>query len=365
MAVLQPQEAVGTPLAPPQPAPPLTAAQLALGPRLTPEKILYVYDPAEWEAFIRECAHYADHGYQEVVQFGAANDRGIDIAGFYSPDGFKGTWDCFQCKHYDKAIAPGVFWPELVKLILGHKAGHFTMPTAYYIAAPRGCGPTLAQYFQNATEMKDAFLNELEDGSNLIDGLTTEDIQFLRDMADALDYSTFHGLGVDYLVEVHAQAPTHLARFGGALPDRPPIGDPPAIPDDSELNYVNKLLHVYSERYPDVAFDVDAAHSDLRTAEHFPRQREAFYSAEALARFAEDAVPPGTFEALKDEIWHGVIEQSEAQHANGFERLTAVLQSSTQVAITVNALISVTDGRDRKGICHHLANEDRLTWVQP
>jgi hypothetical protein len=95
----------------------------------------------------------------------------------------------------------------------------------------------------------------------------------------------------------------------------------------------------------------------------FLRQRERFYYAEALRNFARDTVPEGTFESLQDEIYYGVVEICEGLHANGFERMKATIAHATQIAATSNPLAPATKTQDRQGICHQLANDDRLTWV--
>jgi hypothetical protein len=100
------------------------------------------------------------------------------------------------------------------------------------------------------------------------------------------------------------------------------------------------------------------------TSEHYPRQREAFYSAEALRLFARDSVPAGTFEALQADLYDGVVEVCEGD-GPAMERLQRVLAAAAQAQVTSSPLLSVLYLRDRKGICHQLANEDRLLWVKP
>jgi hypothetical protein len=94
------------------------------------------------------------------------------------------------------------------------------------------------------------------------------------------------------------------------------------------------------------------------------KQREYFYCAETLRLFYRDKVPPGTFENLQQEVEEGVIEVHDADHTHGYDRLQAVLSRSQTISLTSNALISVWQSRDKKGICHQLANEDRLRWCQ-
>jgi hypothetical protein len=98
--------------------------------------------------------------------------------------------------------------------------------------------------------------------------------------------------------------------------------------------------------------------------DHFLRQREAFYQAESLRVFARDTVPPGTFESLQDDIYDGVIDTHDAGHADGYARVCEVTKAARELQITSNALISCTKPKDRDGICHHLANEDRLQWTK-
>jgi len=97
---------------------------------------------------------------------------------------------------------------------------------------------------------------------------------------------------------------------------------------------------------------------------HFGRQREAFYHAESLRVFARDTVPEGTFESLQDEIHSGVIDICDANHADGYERVKEVTQAARELQLTSNALLTRAKTKDRDGICHQLANEDRLLWTK-
>jgi hypothetical protein len=106
------------------------------------------------------------------------------------------------------------------------------------------------------------------------------------------------------------------------------------------------------------------ASTHSQTDHHYLRQREAFYSAEALRVFARDSVPEGTFSALQNEVLDGVIETCDRRYRDGFERLSYVLTAAGSLHLTASALITVTEQRDRKGICHQLANDDRLIWVK-
>jgi hypothetical protein len=97
---------------------------------------------------------------------------------------------------------------------------------------------------------------------------------------------------------------------------------------------------------------------------HYDRQRVLFYSAESLRNFARDRTPPHTFGCLQDDIYHGVIDVCEAAYADALERLRATVSTAGRVDVSGNALVGVTRVADKQGICHQLANDDRLTWTK-
>jgi len=76
-------------------------------------------------------------------------------------------------------------------------------------------------------------------------------------------------------------------------------------------------------------------------------------------------VPEGTFEALQDDLHRGVVEVEQAPHPSGMDRLTDVLQAAIAVQLDRHRLIEQTGPGDRKGMCHQLANDDRLHWIGP
>jgi hypothetical protein len=100
--------------------------------------------------------------------------------------------------------------------------------------------------------------------------------------------------------------------------------------------------------------------------EHFRRQRKHFYEAESLRNFSRDNLPEEGrhFESLQEEIFDGIIGTVMSLHPSGFERVNKVLEVAQALQITSHPLISQVRVGDRHGICHQLANEDRVKWVK-
>ena len=133
-------------------------------------------------------------------------------------------------------------------------------------------------------------------------------------------------------------------------------------PSARESRYISQLYEAYSdkEKVPIASKNLE---SYPKLQNHYDRQREAFFHAESLKNFARDSVPQGTFESLQSEIQSGVIDTCDDDHVHGVARMKAVIDRANDIQLTENGLIQVTKVQDRNGICHQLANEDKLTWV--
>ncbi|GAA1920716.1 hypothetical protein GCM10009775_11570 [Microbacterium aoyamense] len=345
------------------PEPPSAPVSVA-GPPVTPAQRIAFYSPEEWEHFIREWATALHPSYVQIKRLGGSNDKGADVAAFRTSEGFEGSWDCFQGKHYANPLAWSDAFPEMLKVFVGVEEGHYQRPDRYAFLAPKGCGTALNRLLSRPTELREKFLKELDNAKSAAAGLKQELRERVRTLAAATDFAMFVSIELVDAIETHRATAYYVARFGGPLPPRPTTKRAPDAIHESETRYVAQLMEVYRESRPSDDLTLETIRTHSRLAVHFQRQRESFYSAESLRLHARDAVPPGTFEALQDDVHSGVIEVAEADHATSMDRLTQVLQASTQIDLSSHALTTISQTDDRKGICHQLANEDRLTWMR-
>lgn len=313
--------------------------------------------------FIHEWATGLADDYVQIKRLGGPNDKGVDVAAFKTKHGFEGAWDCFQGKHYATSLTLSDAIPEMVKIFAGTVAGHYVMPDRYCFLAPRGCGPTFNRLLSTPSKLREEFLKRADASSTHMAGLPAETVEAIRDLATATDFSIFESVEILDALETHRKTPYFTGRFGGPLPSRPAVEFPPDELGDHETGYVRKLIDVYVEQQPTDPVEESALSAHPRFGEHFQRQRISFYAAEALRLYARDSVPEGTFEALQDDVHAGVVDVAEASHACGMDRLREVLKQSTQLDLSAHALVSVSRLEDRKGICHQLANDDRLSWT--
>ena len=333
------------------------------GSPVPPAHRIVFYSPDEWEVFITEWATGVVALYRQIKQLGGSGDRGVDVAAFKTDRGFEDAWDCFQAKHYDGSLVLSDAFPEMLKIFHGVVDGYYCLPDRYVFVAPRGCGPTLNRLLSKPTELREKFLELLDAGGPATRLYDEQALQSIRQLAEITDFAVFQSLELNEMLDVHRTTPYYAARFGTSLPARPPVGQAPTAPAPSEANYVKKLVDAYHEQDPATCTDVESTSAHAKHGPHLQRQREAFYSAEALRLYARDSVPDGTYELLQDDVYTGVVDTAEATHSSGLDRLRAVLTQSGQLDLGAHTLISMSNLKDRQGICHQLANADKLTWV--
>jgi hypothetical protein len=323
-----------------------------------------IFSPDEWEGFTEEWASSLTD-YAIVRRFAGSGDMGLDVAGFTNVEGFSAPWDNYQCKRYDHALRPADIHVEIGKIIYYSWLREYTVPRRHYFAASKDVGTTAAKLLLDPAKLKESVRQAWEKQCRH-HITTTVDVTLTGDLLayfDKFDFSIFGSKTVLELIAQHATTRYHSIRFGGGLPMRPSPHVPPTEPATHETRYVRQLLDAYGEHLGEDVPDLAALELQLPLQKDFSRQRERFYSAEALRNFSRDTVPEGTFDALQEEIFQGVVDICEGPHSTGLERMRATVSQAAQVASTSNPLAPATRTQDRQGICHQLANEDRLNWV--
>lgn len=144
------------------------------------------------------------------------------------------------------------------------------------------------------------------------------------------------------------------------------------VPKDiqtEELIYVKALTRAYCENSSIDGREVQVADIPDRYQSHFQDQRKAFFAAEWLKEtswncFTDDRP---LFDEFLDEIYEGVSDTNLDEYSSQVKRLLATLSQSARVqlnSITLNHIEGLIDIRCRKGACHELVNDSRLSWEE-
>ena len=326
--------------------------------------ILRTYDDEKWEKFVTQWVELqkVSEGYQVVHNISGANDHGIDVAAYLgNPADPKTLWDAYQCKNYGKPLHPSQIWVELGKLCYYTANGTYSVPRRYSFAAPHEVGPTLDRLTKQPEELRKEFIKNWDTYCRRkiistevpLEGLLLAHVQ-------SFDFSIVGWVPTNQLIHDYSNSRLFFAEFEATLPDRPASPSPPPVPASEEQRYVEQLLEAYSEAET-VAItrsNIDDYPTRLR---HFRKAREYFYEAEGLNRFTRDCLP-GAFDSFKQDILVGVEDVCESAHASAMDRLMATTSKALDVQLGTLAGRVEPSPADRKGACHHLANDNELIW---
>ena len=322
-----------------------------------------LFSSTEWEDFILEWADSLRKDYDRVDRCGGSGDMGRDIVAAVPED--DGTWDNYQCKHYDHPLWPSDVWVEFGKLMFFSFSGAYTYPRSYYFVAPQGAGTKLSNLLRSADALRSGVVANWDSycrrGISTTRGVGLEGD--LKEYVAAADFSIFESLPPLRVIEQHAKTRWHVVRFGGGLPGRPEPVAPPENLDAIEARYVRQLLDAYGDYLGRHVSEPRDLAPERPLSVHFEYSRLEFYSAESLRAFSRDTLPPGKFEELLDEVQSGILDEVRAPHPDGYRRLVEVVKLARCLQITAHPLSRSLRVRDRGGMCHQLANEDRVRWV--
>jgi hypothetical protein len=317
---------------------------------------------SQWEDFVLEWAHSLKTKYVSVERCGGAGDSGRDVLGFTIAAQVD-PWDNYQCKHYDHPLQPGDIWTELGKLCYYTFTGEYTFPREYFFVAPQGIGNSLSKLLREPSELKKQLLVEWDQKcKNKI--TSTQQVALdsqLRAHIQALNFAGIKAMSPLTIIEDHRNTPWHAARFGGGLPPRSAVPAVPPTLAPEETKYVRALLDAYEDKLRSTLSSTE----DIPVgalADHFRRARHEFYNAEALRQFSKDNVPPGTFDVLLCEVEAGIIDVVQASHPDAYERVLSAVQQAKTLPLTSNPLVTRVTASDKGGMCHQLANDEKIKW---
>jgi hypothetical protein len=353
-----------------------TPEEILMGPQIAPLARIKLYSDADFEEMIREWAFFYLQQYcgqyKRVQRIGGSGDRGRDVIGYVDPDVSPIVIDVFQCKHYGHPLQPAELWPELGKLCLLTFREQILIPRHYYIVAPQDTGPELTALLDAPAELKHKFLGDWRDESKsnplykkIGDRHGTRLEGPLNEFVDAFDFARIRCKPILEVVTELREIPHRYApRFGGGLIKRlPPDKLPPDEIAAEEQKYVACLLAAYRNRTRDNTIQFSGLPEYLD--QHFRLSRERYYCAETIKEFSRDTLPePYTFTDVQNQVYENVIDTAlRPDHADGYIRVVEVVKAAQATQILNHPLRSYLKSKSLQGICHQLANEEKLIWV--
>lgn len=323
-------------------------------------KAVRAYDASEWEIFVSEWRKGLE-GYYEVKRLGGPGDLGRDVVGLVGPEGCEGEWDNFQCKHYERLLAPPQACEDAGKIIFHAFRKEFRPPRRCVFVAPLGPSTKLRDMLLNPSKFREEVIATWNTrvAARLVDGENHILEGDLEDFVRAYDYSTFRYATIEEILDIHRKTGYWASRFNGLLPPPPP-GFTPSIIAASESVYVGQLFDVYSE-ITNVQIKCEGdlgGHQNCK--DDLQKQRVRFYDAEAFSAHYRDQTEPGTVEDFAEQILDA-IDPAISGEVTAQGRMTSAL-TAAGTAIPASVLSPQAKIRVKQGVCHQLANVNRVYW---
>lgn len=344
----------------------ITAQSVAIGKQIEPLKRVFLFSPEEFETFISEWLELKTSQYFQIENLGGSGDMGSDVAAYHEDPQLKPMvykWDCYQCKHYDSPLTPNKIWSEFGKIIYYSYTKQYPGPQNYYLVAPKGVGSKLSNLLRDPIKLKSSLQERWDEKCR--NEITKKEEIILKDnfldYFNNFDFTIFKKIFIKDVIEEHKDHPNHLIKFGGGLPERNDEIDIPESPENDELRYINQLILAYdSESVKDLK---KITHLYGKYKSHFNRARESFYNAEELRNFSRDNLPSEVYDDFVVNIYDGIINVAENDYDNGFVKVKEVEDASVKITIESNPLREVCNTIDKKGVCHQLVNDNKITWI--
>ncbi len=341
------------------------------GAPIDPIVRLSTFSPEQFENFTNQWIfEYLKKQYDTVEERHGAGDKGRDIVAWVEPKGTKNrAWDNYQCKHYGAPLRPTNVYVELGKLCFYTFNKIFTVPRKYYFVCNNGVGTKLADLLQKPDDLRAELIANWSKYCEK-EITSTQDVLLtgaFRAYIDKFDFGIVDYIAPLKMLEMHSQTTYHPLVFGTTLKARPaPLLPPKKVDKTKEHRYVEQLFDAYSDHVKASVSKVSelSSHSnDL--LEHYHDSRKCFYSAESLKEFARDNLPANQdyFADLTDRILSGIKTTIRKPHTSGYVRLLSTVETAHSLQIGQHVLSDDLLPDDREGICHQLANADKIKWV--
>lgn len=359
------------PLAKPTSWPGVNARLLGLGQGrpISALERLTLFDWPEFERFTLEWAqgYLAEKtpGIFEVQQRGGAGDKGRDIIAWLDPpQATPRRWRLYQCKSYDARLGAPVAAADIGKVLHYTHVGDYSCPEEYWFVTHQGVTGPFQDLLDDPESLR-AFILENWDKRCASAISTKAKVPLTSELEahiHAFPFSIFRAKQPQEMLDEHAQVPRyHLPVFGLPLVDRPPPPAPPSSVAPKEATYIKALLAAMSHKLGvPVSKAEDLADETLRRL--FDRSRITFYCAEGLKELARDIMSDEAFfDDLLDEFGDALFHVYTDEPV-GLARLKATVLAAQSIPLDGQILKDHVKAKDREGMCHHLANETRLTW---
>lgn len=334
-----------------------------IGQNIPPIDRLKIMGDEDFENLILEWANgYVKNNYYKVSTMAGSGDKGRDIVSYYS----ERKYDIYQCKHYTKPLSPSNYWVEFGKLCYYTYNKSYNIPRKYYIVASNGIGQDLRDLIDNPDLINKGLIENWD--IKCKNKITKKEIIILEgnflQYVENFDFSIIDEIPPINLIEQYSQTVWYKFRFGGGINKRkkPKVSNDISS-EEEEMNYVKELIQVYNEKSNGIICNIGDLKQNNKLFNHFIRQREDFYFAQALKRFSRDEyIDNAPYDDVKSEVYKGIIDFFEDEYEDNYKKVKEILKIARSIELESMELGAIQPS-EKSGLCHDMVNENEISWV--
>ena len=314
------------------------------------------------EEFVRDWLSYRVQHYIENERWSGSGDMGRDVVGYVTKNRHEGDWDNFQCKQLKARLSEKGAFLELGKIFMHAAAGEFTLPRAYYFVAPKGVVRNVQTYIAHPEKFRAACLSNWPAfcENDLVENKPVPLTPEISTMIGSFNFKEVYAIDASKLANDQFIKPV-LVEWFGHDPGEAPHGSAPDSPQFEEAVYLRQLADVYGEQTGTMFASTDEVLADPNWGKHLRIQRERYFDAAEFKRYYRDSTPGKYLDIFQEDIYHGVFEVYADEYKDKFDRVKKVLTQAANIQAS-GVLAKYARVPVKQGICHHFANEGRLSW---
>lgn len=305
--------------------------------------------------------------YYNVVRIGGAKDAGRDLVAYF--DSSYEKFDIYQCKHYEKPLSLSDYIIEFGKLCYYTYIKEYEVPINYYIVASNGIGPSLRKVLEMPKLINVELLKQWDSKCGKAGQIISKGIELDEDLKEYIEHFNFSIVDevspIKFLDEF-SQTSWFKYYFGGGIKVRPKneIFSTMVTEEEEILPYVKQLLDVYSVEDATKYKNTEELKKKSKWYEHFTRQREGFFSAQSLKRFARDElINEDSYQDLKSQINYGITDTYEQEYKSKLERVKKTTGKANELVLLSDEIKDIKI-QDKTGMCHELVNDGKIYWSE-
>ncbi len=313
-------------------------------------ELILTYSGEEFERFIFEWLKFCKNKINEssdVYKIGGTGDKGIDI--FYKN---KDEVVYYQAKQYNRQLNINDVVDICVKILWYASKEEIPEPSKIYIVSSKGIQSKLLKTFNNKAELKVKIITNLVDSLNRIKiDYVDEELKMVKSFIESQDFSMVDTIDADVIALEYYKSDIGPVRFIKEQPFK--FRKTIKRESYSEDKFVAQIKSIYPQGKIQTKVLSDA--------------KNDYYSCLCLKEtdkylFGDNC----EFNSAKEEVYQGV-NMLFYNKTDSNDRYVECLKQATQLSISDSALgdnsLGIVNNSDRKGFCHYLVNEERISWV--